>query len=114
MKKAWTYFYNAFVMGGDTTSPTGFLFDETIKEKIDLGQGYYGYKLTSQKGTDIIVESESGAIVGNSVDEVAADICGAVLAGQENVMKQQVAEAMKANIHVISEEKFWATYDKRK
>lgn len=112
MAKAWTYFYNAFTMGGKLNVPTGFEFDETHYQLHDLGEGYFGYELTAPSGKTIVVENTSGAIVGNSIEEVQADIVGAVLAGQQNMMKNQVMNAAREHVRIISKEEFWAKYDK--
>lgn len=112
MAKVWTYMYNAFTMGGNLNVPTGFEFDETTKKLHDLGEGYFGYELITPKGQTIVVESASGAIIGDSIESVQSDIVGAVLAGQQHLMKQQVINAMAEDVKIISEEEFWKKYNR--
>jgi hypothetical protein len=110
MMIAWTYFYNPFVMGGSTWQPEGCELEKT--ERIDLGAGFFGYKYVSPKGKTIIVEEKSGAIIGNSVEEVKNDIANSVI----KVMTKQVEDACQTvkTVKVISQEKFWEVYDKTK
>ena len=104
--KAWTYVYSPFRMGGDTWHPTGFEFESN--ERIELGKGFYGYVLKSPNGKTIVVEEKSGAIVGDSLERVKADIEN----GDIEIMKQQVKQACDVNVKIIDEEDFWKIYDK--
>ena len=105
---AWTFVYNPFVMGGNVWQPKGFKFDR--KEKKDLGKGFYGYQLFSPKGKEVIVEQKSGAIVGNSLEEVRKDILSSTI----EIMQKQVEDACKqlCLVKIISENKFWDIYEK--
>lgn len=106
--KIWTYFYNAFTMGGQCNQPTG--FEKEVENEVDLGGGYKGYEILTPKGKTIIVEKSSGAIVGSSLTDVRNDIETA----DPKIMAKQVEQACKElkNVKIISEEKFWQTYEK--
>lgn len=103
----WTYFKRPFVMGGRVNQPTG--FKKELGEELDLGKGYKGCQLVSPKGKTIIVEKQSGAIVGSSLEEVRKDIECA----ETHVMEEQVKFACSEleKINVILEEEFWKVYD---
>jgi len=105
---AWTMVYNAFTMGGSVWRPSGFEFKEG--DAVHLGKGFYGYVLESPNGKTIVVEKQSGAIVGNSLEEVVSDIAEA----EFETMQKQVEHACSKNINLVSEEKFWLLYDKNK
>lgn len=103
--RAWTYFQNPFSVGGNTHQAKGFEFQG--KKKVDLGKGYFGYGLKSPKGTTIIVESRSGAIIGNSIKMVKNDI----QKGDFEVMKNQIDRASKVPVTIIPEHDFWIKYE---
>jgi hypothetical protein len=102
--RAWTYVYNPFVMGGNTHRAKGFEFEGV--ERVELGKGYYGYTLQSPNGKSIVVEEHSGAIIGNSLEDVRNDIDQ----GDSEVMKKQVEKACKEVVIIISESEFWSLY----
>lgn len=106
--KIWTYFYNAFTMGGSCNVPTG--FETILDNEVELGNGFLGYEVLTPKGNKIIVEKESGAIVGNSLEQVKKDITTSKI----DVMNKQVKQACEEseNVKIISENKFWNTYEK--
>jgi hypothetical protein len=103
---AWTYVYNPFVMGGPTTVAKGFnLFTEELPV-FDLGSGYFGYFCLSPSGKGIVVEKETGAIVGNSIEKVKEDIRTA----ERGIMKEQIMTARRTKVITISEKEFWGLY----
>jgi hypothetical protein len=102
--KAWTYFADPLTVGGYINKAKGFKFEG--KEKVVLGKGYFGYVLQSPKGKTIIVESQSGAIIGNDLNIVKSDI----QQGDSDIMKKQVEQAIKETITLITEQQFWSRY----
>lgn len=75
---------------------------------IDLGKGFEGYLAVSPDGTKTyVIEHISGGIVGNTIEQVEADI---VACDDQEMMAEQVDQAcedMKKAISV-SEEEFWS------
>jgi hypothetical protein len=103
----WTYVYNAFTMGGELNTPQGFEIQLKDYPELHLGHDYYGYAVTSPRnGKTCIVEKESGAIIGASLEETIADIAG----GEPEYMRKQLEKAMKQSVRIIPEEKFWDLY----
>lgn len=107
MKKAWTYVYNAFIIGGNVHQAKGFEFDETKEELHYLGKEFNAYILDSPDGkTKIIVEEVSGGIVGNDYHDVCLDIA----MGNKEEMQAQIEDACKEFVKIVSEEEFWKIY----
>jgi hypothetical protein len=82
-----------------------------VVEKLDLGQGYFGYSVPMPNGEDIICEGYTGAIVGSSLEAVIED----TRSGKAATIRQQVADACKErkNAKIISPEEFWDIYLKK-
>jgi len=59
-------------MGGDVNAPIATKLE--VGEPFDLGGGFEGYLVVSPAGKTHVVESETGAFVGTSIDDVKADI----------------------------------------
>ena len=57
----------------------------------NLGKGYAGYLATSPNGKTFVAESLTGAIVGETLENVRADIAAA----KPSVMRKQVLDAAK-------------------
>jgi hypothetical protein len=109
MKKRiiWTWAYFPFQMGGQVTRPM-LTEVEAIEEK-SIGKGYKGFSFKTPKGIKI-AESITGAIVGDSFEQVRKDIAE----GDDGVIKKQISEAKKelekGNGKRLSKAEFFRTY----
>lgn len=103
----WTYFKTPFAFGSQGRL-TG--CEVYVVEKLDLGHGYFGYRVPMPNGGDVICEGLSGAIVGNSLDMVREDI----RSGDNGMMRRQVEEACqkRKQVEIIDPEEFWDVYMK--
>lgn len=102
--KIWTMYYNAFTMGGSCERPM--LAEVDCTGPYDLGKGYIGYIAVSPlTANTYVVESTTGAIVGNALGQVKYDIAVA----SEEVMKSQIEDACKlvSKAEHITAEVFW-------
>ena len=73
---------------------------------FDLGKGYQGCLMMSPlTGQTYVAESETGAIVGNTI----AQVCHDIEEGDDKVMERQMADAREAieNAEHVSPEVFW-------
>ena len=106
----WTYVTNHFIMGGKKNRPTGTEVDITDAEKINLGKGYYGYEIKTPKGDVIVIEANTGAIIGNDIKTVKQDIDEA----DESVMASQIEKANieMQKVQVMDNFRFWNMYHK--
>jgi hypothetical protein len=106
--KMWTQAYRPFILGGNVHAPLA--CKVLASGPYDLGKGYTGYLALSPQGKSYIVESTTGGIVGNTIEEVRADIKDAHV----GVMRKQIAEALEQakKAHVIPENEFWAYMEK--
>lgn len=105
--KAWTMGYFPFTMGGSVTRPI--IADIKAEGPIPLGQGLFGYLAISPGGKTIVIESLTGAVVGDSYFRVVEDIRTAsldVIAGQLEDAVQRVKTAEE-----VTEAKFWQMTD---
>ena len=108
----WTRAYRPFMMGGDVNGPVG--IEVTPGEKLDLGKGFYGYAIVSPvTGKVYIAESETGAFVGSSLEQVRDDIASC---NDIERMKNQITEAKEKakKLDIISPESFWKLLSKGK
>jgi hypothetical protein len=98
----WTYLNTSDVR----RKPTG--CEVEVVEKLALGHGYFGYRVPSPYGGDVICEGYSGAIIGSSLAEVREDM----LSGDIGTMRQQVMSACKekGKVGAITPEGFWDLY----
>lgn len=105
-KTVWTAAYNPFILGGDVNAPIATELE--VVGPFDLGGGFEGYLAVSPKGVTHVVESETGAFVGTSIDDVKT----AIAAADPAVMRKQITDAKvefkKAN-HVLVET-FWGKF----
>lgn len=107
MKKViWTAAYSPFIMGGDVNAPIS--TEVEVGEPFDLGGGFTGYLVVSPKGRTHVVEAETGAFVGTSIDEVKANIA----AGDPAVMRKQITDALEEFKKAIplTNEQFWGRF----
>jgi hypothetical protein len=102
----WTHAYQPFAMGGDVHQP--------IKTEVDaievksIGKGFHGVSFKTPKGTIRIAEKVSGAIVGDTFEEVRKDIAE----GDVKIMKKQVHEGleMRNKARMLSNQEFFELY----
>lgn len=108
--KAWTEAYNPFRMGGSCYYPLA--VETNGSEWFDAGKGFMCGKIYSpDKTRSAIVEMRSGAIVGETVEQVMKDVAEC---DDFNIMEQQVKEALERisslSTEVVTEEEFWNFY----
>ena len=109
-KFIWVTGYNAFVMGGSTN----YIFGAELKAlPVSLGKGFKGLVVTSPNGTVRVAEFETGAIVGDSVEQVKQDI----REGDKALMLNQVKAAQQQldtwrKVIAKSPEEFWGRVEK--
>jgi hypothetical protein len=101
--KIWTEAYRPWILGGNCRAPVS--CDVPVDGPFELGKGYIGYIATSPNGRKFVIESETGALIGSSLDGVREDI----RSGDETVMKQQIEHAKRRALETdsISVELFW-------
>lgn len=89
--KIWTTGYNAWVMGGN---PHYILVTELerVSGPFDIGKGFRAYRCESPSGKTYVMEATTGAIIGNTIADVRADIEGC---DSIEVMQKQVDDARK-------------------
>jgi len=102
-QKVWMPNYRPFILGGDCRAPIVVEID--VAGEYDLGLGYSGWLIISPNGKTFVAESETGAIVGNTITEVRQDIATA----DPEIIRKQIENAKitvsKAYIGTIEE--FW-------
>lgn len=81
-----------------------------VKNKIDLGGGFFGYEIISPKGITVIAEEKSGAIVGNSLEQVKKDISLGVVGEMDNQVSKTMEESK--SVKIIQSNIFWNRYEK--
>ncbi len=87
VRRLWTYGHRPFVMGGSVDYVLACDVECTGPHK--LGKGYEGYLATAPNGKTFVGEATTGAIVGDTLESVRADIAVAKPA----VMREQVKHA---------------------
>lgn len=102
----WTEAYRPFILGGDVHAPISTTVE--VGDAIDVGKGMKAFVVVSPKGKIHIAESVTGAFVGESVDDVKADIAAA----DKKVMKSQIEHAKKrlARATALAPEEFWKSF----
>ena len=101
--EAWNWGYFPFSLGG----PPHRRVKATLPAEgpFDLGGGYQGYLITSPQGKTRVAEATTGAIVGDTLEQVRDDIAQ----GDPEIIAQQVAKAADDGEQAsnISAEQFW-------
>jgi len=102
--RVYTMKYEPFIMGGSVWQPVAAIVD--YEGEYDLGKGYKGYLIVSPDGKTFVAESESGAFVGPSIQEVRNDIAKCK---DLEFMKKQVknGKTQSKQAREISAEEFW-------
>lgn len=104
--KVWTWGYFPFTCGGEVNRPifTNAVVPKDIKLH-DLGKGFFGYLIGCKNGF-VVVEKETGGIVGDNLESVRRDIaeCDDI-----KIMQRQIEENKKHGQRASYEkpEKFW-------
>ena len=108
--RVYTLRYEPFILGGSVWQPVS--ANVEWHGEYDLGKGFRGYLIVSPNGKTFVAESESGAFVGPSIQQVREDI-----AESENLdlMKKQVEDAKKQSKQAkeIPAEEFWKLLEKK-
>ncbi len=105
-RKIWTYGYSPFTMGGNVNRPI--MTEIGYIEEKSIGKGLLAFSFKTPKGTIRIAESETGAIVGESFEEVKKDI----MAADKKVIVKQIEDAKKTieGIPVMDKNEFFQMY----
>jgi hypothetical protein len=102
--RVYTLRYEPFIMGGSVWQPVA--ANVEWEGEYDLGKGYRGYLIISPNGKTFVAESQSGAFVGPSIQQVREDI-----AESEDIdfMKKQVEDAkiQSKQATEIPADEFW-------
>jgi hypothetical protein len=101
----WSIGYFPFTMGGKVHRPIKTEIEINDNQIFDLGKGKKGYLIISPKGKTYVAESETGAFVGSTIEDVRKDI----LEGDKKVMNKQIKEA-KEQVRMAEKfepEEFW-------
>ena len=106
-KLIWMRSYSPFAMGGDVHAPVG------IKTKLDgpfdIGKGYSVYLAKSPDGLTVAIEPETGAVIGDSLEDVREDVSAPdhdpkILSDQLKWAREQMEI-----VRVIPNEEFWSS-----
>ena len=102
-KKVWITNYRPFIMGGDVNAPI--MCEVEILGEYDLGKDYIGWLFATPSGKTFVAESITGAIVGNTLEDVRKDIEEADL----KIMEKQIEDAkvMLEKAYMGTKEEFW-------
>lgn len=103
MKKIFTLARNPFAFGNRTYPIATEIQDP---EWTPLHKGFYAAAIIDTRGRSHVVEKESGALIGNTIEEVNADIdaCDDI-----SIMQQQVEKAKEQckEAQVLPQDEFW-------
>lgn len=106
--RAWTICYFPFTMGGDLWRPAG--AKVPCERPVQIGE-FFVCLVRGPDDMTAVCELTTGAIVGQTLEEVRRDIEVAYRRGDEAMMRKQVADAaawrMKAGIMDIEPEDLW-------
>ena len=92
--------------------PHGFIgTDVEVSAPFDIGAGYQARITVSPAGRLVVVEAETGAIIGGDPDQVKQDVAS----GDAALMAQQVSEAREQakKARLVAPEEFWQVYGQR-
>ena len=99
----WTENYRPFIIGGDVNAPIMCNID--VLGPYDLGKGFQGWLFATPSGKTLVAETQTGAIVGSTLEEVKNDIESA----SDTDLKENIEHAKRrvARAYMASEEEFW-------
>lgn len=102
----WTHVYRPFILGGSCNYILGTEIEE-YEGPFDLGKGFTGFLVTTPSGATRVIESTSGGIVGDTLNEVRADIS---TTPSKQAMQRQVdqAIAISKKVEKVDLSAFWA------
>ena len=100
----WTWGRFPFIMGGPVRQAVKTNVEPTSGPH-DLGQGYEGYLITTPTGNTRVAEATTGALVGNTLDDVRRDVANA----NPETMRDQVNAAAKhaRSARTLTAAEFW-------
>lgn len=101
--RIYTAAYRPFVMGGRVNY---FICTEvSATESVELGRGVWVRLVTTPRGETRVIESSTGAIVGNTLEEVRADFASA----EPDVVSKQIEQARidSEEAEYLTPEEFW-------
>ncbi len=100
----WVPCYRPFIMGGDVNRPVKCEIE--AQGPFDIGKGFKAYLVSKPGGRFAVAEATTGAIVGDTLEEVRADIKD----GSAAVMRKQVAESaiQVARAFTVEPDEFWS------
>ena len=111
--RIWTWKYEPFQLGGMGGAPCQrpVAVEVPATGPYDLGNGFHGYLVTGPSGQTVVAEAESGGIVGDSVQQVRADIAACK---DPKMMREQVRESTGYGkmAELLTAEAFWRLYCK--
>jgi hypothetical protein len=100
--RVWTLGYQPFRLGGSLWNPMTTILEADGPH--DLGKDHYGYVVTAPTGETKIAEASTGAIVGDTLDQVRADLAEA----DPEVVSRQMQNARSASNHFdVEPDEFW-------
>ena len=110
--EVWKYGYFPFTLGGKTHRPIK--CEMPADGPHSLGMGFEGYIVKMPNGGTRIAEADSHGIVGDTLEQVRADINKAGHEGLE-YMRTQVKEKAEEYKHAqtVTYEEFWASEMRR-
>lgn len=110
VRRLWTYGHRPFMMGGSVNYVLACDVECTGPHK--LGKGYEGYLATAPNGKTFVGEATTGAIVGDTLENVRADIESAKPAVMRKQVKNAADEVKRAREQMSFEVKdaafFWS------
>ena len=108
--KIWIQSYRLFLMGGDVNAPAMTEVEDYIA--VVLAKGIHGFLVPNPNGGIVVVDSYTGGVVGDNLDQVRTDIEDSdlkVIMGQLEEMKKFAERA-----YFLSNDEFWKLYNKAK
>lgn len=84
-------------------------------ERVDIGKGRFGIMVKNPtKGLWHIFEDECGALIGTHRDKamVYGNVCADVAGGDEEIMKEQVAQGLvqRDSVDIMTSNKFFSAF----
>ena len=101
--KIWIPAYRPFIFGGNVNAPIECLV--IAFGPFDIGKGLKAHVVIAPSGKTFVAESETGAIVGSSIQDVRKDVSE----GDDQVIRDQIEwarQVVKDAVYVTAAE-FW-------
>lgn len=102
--KVWTTHHRPFIIGGNVNASVHCELEPNAGPFI-LGKGYLGYLVVAPSGKTYIVEAITGGIVGNTIEQVRADVA----VGEDKVIAQQIKDNFELSLETfpVTPDVFW-------